>query len=329
MAQTDIGGNMPRKRLADFDKQIAVLEQVSADTCSNGKEALHRLRAQQSAIELKLEQRGTIGVFPAGTPLNDSELLERRKRSAVQLGELIQLPLAAADKVAYPNMIARSPLFGLSTSKDRLFRQPIAREGNLEVLVSGEYLSQADLDVWLLCLKLAENDLTAPVEISECSFREKLGKKHGSKTYLLLRESFTRLSLLLMTVRRGRAEFSVNERILTYALFPTDDGMRLRFAVGPTWARLLGVGDWSAQLLGMRQRLAGKPLAQLLVTIGYTHKAGFPIALDAVRRAARSESSLPEFRRLVQKALDAAVTAGAFKPGSQLDRGTDTLSLKR
>lgn len=321
---------MAKNRLGALDKQIDQLERLVAGPDQLLEESLQRLHTARAIITERAEQRGTVGVFPEETPLDADELQERRKRSAVQVGKLIQLPRVAADKVAYPNVIARSPLFGLgSGSRERLFRHPIAREGDLEVLVSGEYLSQADLDVWLLCLKLAEDDLAAPVEISECAFRERLGKKHGSKTYQLLRESLTRLALLLLTVRRGRAEFSMNERILTYELLPTEGGMMLRFSVGPTWARLLGVGDWSAQLLNLRQRLAGKPLAQLLVTIGYTHKPGFPVTLESVHRSARSESTLSEFRRLAQKALETAIAVGAFKPESKFDRARDQFFLIR
>lgn len=321
---------MAKKRLQVIDEELAQLEHLVARAGLPLEDSIRRLTAQRNVIIEKLEQRGKIGVFPEGTALNDGTLLERRKRSAVQVGELIQLPRVAADKIAYPNVIARSPLFGLSAGGgERLFRYPIAREGNLEVLVTGEFLSQADLDVWLTCLKLAEGNLTGMVEISEYAFREHMGKAHGTKTYLLLRESLTRLALLLLTVRRGRAEQSMNERILTYELTPSDDGMVLRFCLGPTWARLLGVGDWSAQLLTLRQRLGGKPLAQLLVTVGYTHKQGFPITLESVHRAARSESTLPEFRRLAKKALDAAIAVGAFKPGSRLDRKRDMFVLER
>ncbi|MBS0355501.1 MAG: hypothetical protein JSR83_16575 [Proteobacteria bacterium] len=321
---------MAKKRLDAIDEQIAELEHLIARADLPLGDSIRRLTAQRNTIIERLEQRGKIGLFLEGTPLNDGAVVERRKRSAVQVGELIQLPRVAADKVAYPNVIARSPLFGLSAGGgERLFRHPIAREGDLEVLVSGEFLSQADLDVWLTCLKLAEGNLTGMVEISEYAFRVRMGKTHGTKTYLLLRESLTRLALLLLTVRRGRAEYSLNERILTYELTPSDDGMRLRFWLGPTWARLLGVGDWSAQLLTLRQRLGGRPLAQLLVTVGYTHKQGFPITLESVHRAARSESTVPEFRRLAQKALDAAIAVGAFKPGSHLDRKRDLFVLER
>lgn len=320
---------MAKNRLVALDKKIEQLESVVVGPDPLLEDSLRKLRAQRTTITERVEERGAIGVFPEGTPLDADELQERRKRSAVQVGGMVQLPRVASDKVAYPNVIARSPLFGLGTGPERLFRHPIAKEGDQEVLVSGEYLSQADLDVWLLCLKLAEDDLAKPVEISECSFRERLGKKHGSKTYQLLRESLTRLALLLLTVRRGRAEFSMNERILTYELFSSDTGMMLRFSVGPTWARLLGVGDWSAQLLTLRQRLAGKPLAQLLVTIGYTHKPGFPVTLESVRRSARSESTPSEFRRLAQKALRTAIEVGAFKPESTFDRLRDQFILIR
>lgn len=321
---------MAATRLSTLDRQLEQLERFIAGPDPLLESSLTTLAAKRAEVIVQSEQRGQVGIFDEGTPAKDPQLQERRKRSAVQVGKLVQLPRVAADKVAYPNVIARSPLFGLTAGgKGSLFRHPIAREGDLEVLVSGEFLSQADLDVWLLCLKLAEDDLTAPVELSECSFRERLGKAHGSKTYVLLRESLTRLALLLLTVRRGKAEFSMGERILSYELFPSEAGMMLRFSVGPTWARLLGVGDWSAQLLSLRRRLGGKPLAQLLVTVGYTHKSGFPITLDSLYRAARSESSMPEFRRLAQKALEAAIAVGAFKPESRFDRAHDRFVLLR
>ena len=323
---------MAMKRMRRLNEEIAILEKYGALVDDDGidGDSLQRLKAQRSIIQELASQRGEIGVFPENTPLNNKEVLERRKRSSVQIGDLVQLPIVASNKIAYPNVIARSPLFGLASGgKERLFRHSIAQDGKIEILVTGELLSQADLDVWLLCLKLSQDNLAKPVQISEYAFRARLGKTHGSKTYLLLRESLTRLALLLMTVRRGRAEFSVNERILTYELEQGETGMMLRFSVGPTWAKLLGVGDWSAQLLTVRQRLAGKPLAQLLVTIGYTHKPGFPVTLESLHKAARSESKLWEFKRLASKALGTAIEAGAFKPDSGFDSRKGCFYLRR
>lgn len=322
---------MAKSRLGLLDRQIATIEQhQSYEVDAEVGDLLDKLKAERAHILEYRAERGQLGEFPESTPLNDELLLKRRKRSAVLVGDIPQLPLVAADKVAYPNIIARSPLFGLGASGEGGWtRKLIAQDGDTEILVTGRMLSQADLDVWLLCLKLAQDNLAKTVEISEYAFRDRLGKTHGSKTYQLLRESFARLAALMMSVRRGRSEYSVDERLVHYQFAETETGMLLRFSVGQFWIRLLGVGDWSTQLLSVRQRLAGKPLAQLLVTIGYTHKAGFPVTLESLHTAARSESKNSEFKRLAVKALEAAIEVGAFKVGSRLDPKKSAFVLKR
>ena len=85
----------------------------------------------------------------------------------------------------------------------------------------------------------------------------------------------------------------------------------------------------SPRFLLCKVHVGWKPLAQLLVTIGYTHKPGFPVTLESLHKAARSESKLWEFKRLASKALGAAIEAGAFKPDSGFDSRKGCFYLRR
>lgn len=334
---------MGKGQLRALDKRIDAAETLLSSRAAANDTTLREATEQQLSLQLgqrraittRLAEKDSLGEFPATLDAENPAVIARRKRSAVLLGSQPLLPLVAQDKVAYPNIIARSPLFGIApkllvNERNRpVFRQLLAKEGETEVLVSGCLLSQTDLDVWLECLKLAEADMSQEVVLSVFAFVKRLGKTPGTKTYMPLRESLTRLALILLTVRRGAEESVPEDRILTYRLFKDGDTLMLGFKVSPNWARLLGVGSWSAQLRSLRHQLAGKPLAQILVTIGHTHKSGFPFTLEALYKASRSEAPMAEFKRLATKALDAAVQAGAFKPASHLNTKTNTFHLVR
>lgn len=92
---------MAKARLGLLESQIATLEQhLSYEGDADVSGVLEKLKAERAYILEYIAERGQLGTFPEGTPFNDELLLKRRKRSAVFVGDVPQLPLVASDKVA-------------------------------------------------------------------------------------------------------------------------------------------------------------------------------------------------------------------------------------
>lgn len=326
-----------QSQIADEKQFLArAIELQDRVTITNCVREIDRLESQHSAIVQRQTEQGQVGIFAAGTPDTAPPLKARRKKSAVEVGTVVMLPLTAANKVPFPNIIARSCLFGLTAkpiagdgqASNAVFRYLVAKEGDTEALASGVLLGQADLDVWMHCLKLAQDDLGAPVSISVFQFLKLSGRKAGGGGYNWLEGSLTRLALLRLTVKTAKGVLMNDEGVLTYRIeqSPTEAHI-LTFQVNPKWAKLLGIGTWSTQRLDARAKLSRSPLAQVLVTIANSSK--LPMSLNKLRTMTRSESNPPEFKRLTAKALAAAIEAGAISDNSKPDKITGDLHLMR
>lgn len=314
---------MAQGRLTTVQHKIAALEQArnhasGGELDSEAAARLEKLYAERTFLNAYKQERGTIGVFPAGTQWRQADVADRRKRSAVVIGTDLLFPVCAADKIAFPNIVARSSLFGIASKGLASGEQVIvATEGETVASVCGHLLSQADLDVWLQCTKLASDQPGQTVQLSPYEFLKNLGKSIGTTTYNSLFASLARLAQVYLTVARNRVVLFEGV-LITYELEQLAASRMLTLVIHPDWPRLLTTGDWSAHRLSLRYRLAGKPIAQLLTLIANTHKPGFPFRVEALYTAARSDASRAEFTRLAKKALQQAIKVGIVKPDSKL-----------
>lgn len=284
--------------------------------------------ARAAMVERQAEQ-GKIGRFPIGTP--SREIREHRKRAAVLVGEVGQLPVVASGKYPCPNVVLRSALFAVVRKGMRkgLTRQPIVSEPGFEILFTGTQLDQADLDVWLHCLKLSANGLGQAVTVTAYDFVTAIGRKWGSGAVEWLKDALARLGAAAISVRTSNGEFMVHERMVTYDALGQGDLSILRFGVPAGMVALFGLFSWTGLVIEMRSKLRGKPLAQWLVGFYSTHGKPIPVPVEALRRLSGSstDSDLAKFRQTLKTALNAVTTAGFLKSWSIND--SDRVSVVR
>jgi hypothetical protein len=304
--------------LASLRKKINAVEK-KIDTCqkfndligyADERDKLQILKNQEAAIKESLKERGTIGWFDSD--VSPKEILNRRKRSATIVGDQAQLPLMAQNNVVFPNVLLRSALFGIwspKVSRQALAREPIACEGGLSIVFSGERLWQKDFLLMAAVLRLTSDDLGKPVIISVRQFLKMLGSDDGGSNYESLFDSLRRLSIASVVIRNEGNEVSF-DGLLNYKPINSDQARMVELSVDRKWAELFGIARWSAIEFDKLTGLDKKKLAVWLAAYLATHDGKKTIALSRLYDASGASTEKRAFRRSLRTALEDCVTAG-------------------
>lgn len=278
------------------------------------------LQAQLAIIEEKLRERGTIGEFELdSTP---GEIEKRRKRSAVVVGDQVQLPTMSQGKMGFPNVLLRSALFGI-WSRDKagqaLLRESIACESGYSILFTGHRLWQKDFLLMAAVLRLAADDLSKPVLISIRQLLKTLGMDDGATNYESLLASLARLHGASIAIQHEQNEVSFDGRLLSYKLFTSEQVRMVELRVDVKWAQLFGIARWTALHFDKLAGLGKKELAIWLAGYLATHDGKRPVTLDRLLKASGVTTERRFFRRGVRAALAECVERGLLLAGELTD----------
>lgn len=315
---------MSKSTFAALNDQLAATEKMvnlaievgDREAIEFALDKLRRLKAQQDAIQEKLNERGTPGAFPEGTSLREAEVISRRKRSAIVIGDTAQLPLIAPDKIACSNTVLRSALFGIWSSDksgQTLFREPLASDNGVSILFTGYRLWQKDFLVLATALRLAGDDLSRPIEISAWQLLKAMGQDDGKSNYEALLDSLTRLHAASVIIKHASGELALEGRLLSYESKHTPQGTRLELRVNKQWASLFGVANWTSIKYQQLASLGNKELAQWLAGVLLSHNGKQPISLTKLYLLSGLTTEKRYFRRNVRQALSECVKAGLLK----------------
>lgn len=290
---------------------------------------LHALQRQQQLVADKAAEVGAVGFFPANAP--SQEVAERRKRSAVKVGDIVQLPLTANDDVACPNTVIRSALFGICSrgqARAAMVRAPIAAENGVEILYTGVRLGQKDFTVWLHCLRLVKDNLASAATLSVYALTKEMGLTNSAANYESILDSLARISSATVALRREKDEVMIENRLLTYRVTEQNGVHTVQLKVDPQWASLFGVGRWTKVSLDSRHKLKGKELALWLAENVATHNGKVGLQTRALHKLCGSTAELKEFRKMLKIALADCHTVGLLTH-FQLQATTDALTWVR
>lgn len=282
-----------------------------AELEATGRRQVQAAESARAHRQAAIADQGSVGYFVAG--VSADVVLERRRRSAVVVGERTQLPVVAANQVACPNVVLRSALFGIrqrGRTAGAVLRESIATAGDTEILFSGFRLGQKDLTVWLHCLDLARDGLEQTFSTSVYALNQRMGLADSSSNKDALLDCLGRLGLATVAVRSTTDELMIENRLLTYHCYQEGGVHRLRIKVDPAWAQLFGVARWTKLAVDVRVKLQGKELAQWLSSVLMSHNGKVPLKLDSLHRLSGSSASLREFRRMLNQALADCRAAG-------------------
>jgi hypothetical protein len=223
------------------------------------------------------------------------------------------LPLLSNTKRAVPNAILRSSLFGVIKKGHRNYEQNVlkATVQGLTITFTGPKLDQADLDVYLECVRrCASHPLGDLVRFTAYDFLKSINRDHGNTQYAWLKAGLLRLMGSIVDIGDGRFFYTghlLNEK------YRDEKTGEFVIALNPKIAVFFSGDVWTRLSQTERNTLKGKPLAQWLHGFYSSHKNPYPYKSETIKDLCGSESTLVEFRRMLKKSLSALSAATGWQ----------------
>lgn len=290
---------------------------------------LEQNERQQSFREHFKEEIGTVGRYSVAERPASIEVMKRRKRSAVIVGDVVQMPYLAEGQVGFPNVLLRSSLFGIwSASK---FEQSsgvgdIPCENGHSIRLGGSAVWQKDYLLMAMLLKLAGDNLREPVIISFRQLLKLLGQHDGKSNYLALSDSLARLKGAMLSVTDELGTTPFEGQMIQYRIDENSAGRTVTFEVNVQWAQLFGTARWTKLLVTGLFALSRKELAIWLASYLATHNGTLPIKLSKLYELTGVRAEMRYFRRSVKAALTECKEAGLLQEAELT--GDDMVSFK-
>lgn len=210
-----------------------------------------------------------------------------------------------------PNDVLRSALFAV-TEKEYAKECKVASIGGIDVyIVRGYRLTQAHLDVWEQCLRLASQQGTGQrIVFSGYSFLRAIGRSTGKSDYKWLRGMLYDLAGCLVRITNGKRSFfgslirrgAIDEETDTFAI-EIEKPLAVLFMDG-----------WTALDQDTRKALRKRPLAQWLHAFYSTHEKPHRYKVETIRQLCGSDvRELRKFRQILRRALIALAEATGWK----------------
>lgn len=214
------------------------------------------------------------------------------------------LPAVSEQKRAVPNAILRSSLFGVVGKGNRKYEENVlkATVQGLTVKFTGKQLDQADLDVYLECVRrCARYPLGELVRFSIYDFLKSIGRSTGKSDHEWVKSCLTRLFVCGIELGDGRFFYEghlINEK------YRDEKTGEFVIALNPKIAAFFSTDVWTGLLLRERNLLKGKPLSQWLHAFYSSHEKPFPYKVGTIKELCGSEVSvLWKFRQTLKKSL--------------------------
>lgn len=277
-----------------------------------------RLLNQKAIIEESLQAYGTVGRFDNDSVAYAEAIALRRKRSAVVIGEVTQLPLIPKDKVAFPNVFLRSSLFGIWSPRKvapPLQGALIPSENGYDIVYQGPSLWQKDFLLMAMLLKMSGENLRTPVTMPLGQILKVMKQHDGVANYEALMTSLARLGggNLLVTNSDGDVEFG--GPMIRCELSSAGQVRAVKYEVNVQWGNLFGVARWTALPFDELKGLQRKEFAIWLAGYLATHDGKHPVTLDRLYELSAKTTEKSFFRRTLQNALASCLSGGLLKEG--------------
>lgn len=217
------------------------------------------------------------------------------------------LPDIFEEKRAIPNSFLRSALFGLVKKGKRAIvkNARIYTMSHYELLFSGEYLDQNDLELWDTLIYLAkskkiENELRITLYELCNAMRLTTGKINYDR--LVVRASRLQFASVGITDTSNNQIF-LGHLLQNVFIDKNGDG-KLVIMFDKHMGKLFHDNDFTLISVDIRHILGDNQLARWLYNFYESHNEPIPFAIDFIRKLCRSESQLKEFRRMIKTSLE-------------------------
>ena len=214
------------------------------------------------------------------------------------------LPDVSENKRAIPNAILRSSLFGIVGKGHRKYERNVlkATVQGLTVKFTGEQLDQADLDVYLECVRrCALHPLGERVRFSIYEFLKSISRRTGKSDHEWVKSCLARLFACGIELGDGRFFYMGH---LIDEQYRDEKTGEFVIVLNPKIAGFFSGEVWTGLCMEERNSLKGKPLAQWLHGFFSTHNQPFPYKVETLKGLCGSEvAELKTFKQKLKKSL--------------------------
>lgn len=263
-------------------------------------------------------------VHPVLTIADDAttrQLQAARRLRAIRRGNQVFLPTISELAYVFPNVFARSNLFGTfetaSAKRERCEDKPIwvVRDKNMDVKLyyTGKELNGYDRKVYCAALDQYRDTPLAPANIdgapwqaiSFFKFAEAIGSAYGAKVHVAIRDSLLRMSEGSVRAQLGRLNLSL-PRMLEATFESTvegeDHGSDLIYLrITDEVAEFFGPGKWSA--VNKQELNDARGVRPWLVAYLNTYLSVTQVPVSYLHQLSGSHGTVSEFRRSLANAL--------------------------
>ena len=223
-----------------------------------------------------------------------------------------KLPAVSEHKRAVPNAILRSSLFGVVGKGFRKYEKNVlkATAQGLTVKFTGEQLDQADLDVYLECVRrCSKKPLGDLVRFSIYDFLKSIGRNTGRSDHEWVKSCFMRLFTCGLELGDGRFFYTghlINEQ------YRDDKTGEFVIAINPKISVFFSGDVWTGLSLTERNNLKGKLLAQWLHGFYSSHAKPFQYKVETIKELCGTNiKELYKFKYKLKKSLsDLSIVTG-------------------
>lgn len=217
----------------------------------------------------------------------------------------VMLGKISEDKLAIPNIILRSSLFGIIKNNERRFINNVFKvsiNGN-SLKQTGPELGQSDLDVWGGVMRLAREDrLGETIYFRSNEFLRSIGRSEGSKNREWLYESIRRMMATVIEISDGKHTYTGQ---LIHHWERNEGTKKNHVVINPKIAPFFQGALWTGVKLEERIQLKGKQLALWLHGFYSTHRIPFNYKVATLLKECGSDADLNNFRGMLKVALPA------------------------
>lgn len=215
---------------------------------------------------------------------------------------------------AMPNHIARSSLFApVARGRRRMHDGTILQSrGDAEIRFSGKQLDEAQADVWMQAMKVAQTQpLGTPVVINRAEFLREIGREKSGQAYKWLHRTMQDLAFAMLVIEvtkaDGKPKLSIGKTRALHLIagFDYDEATEeYSLTIDPRWHAMYGnrefaLIDWEKrQQFGRNQDMA-KTLQRLVATSSNTVQR---YALDWLKGKMEYSGRARDFREALTRA---------------------------
>jgi len=228
-----------------------------------------------------------------------------QEREYKEKNNLIKLDLWAHCQRGVPNSILRGSLFAAIRQSSRYYKRELLHQSeNIQVVYTGQRLTQSDLDVWECALHLARvQNLGHKIDLTEHGFLKSMGRKTGKSDHEWLKDTFAKLTACCVEITHNGLTYGGN---LVQDFYRDEETERCVLIINPKIARLYEGNRASWIQWEERQKIGKrKPLAQWLHGYISSHAKFYPHKLGTLRECSGSETKeLRKFKQNLNNALE-------------------------